>query len=125
MKTNQKVVLITGASSGMGRATALYLSKQGFMVYAGSRTPEKLFNIESKNLHPIGLFGSFSRGEATKNSDVDIIFDFKENISDIYSVKVALKEYLSGTFNRSVGLAKKKYLKLYAKNAILKDVIYV
>ena len=55
MKVNQKVVLITGASSGMGRATALYLSKQGFMVYAGSRTPEKLFDIQSENLHPIKL----------------------------------------------------------------------
>ena len=55
MKTNQKVVIITGASSGMGRATALYLSKQGFIVYAGSRRPEKLFNIESQNLHPIKL----------------------------------------------------------------------
>ncbi len=55
MKTTQKVVLITGASSGMGRATALYLSKQGFIVYAGSRTPEKFFNIESPNLHPIKL----------------------------------------------------------------------
>lgn len=55
MKVNQKVVLITGASSGMGRVTALYLSKKGFMVYAGSRKPEKLFNIQSKNLYPIKL----------------------------------------------------------------------
>jgi len=68
------------------------------------------FLSENKNelltkyhLSKIGIFGSFSRGEATKNSDVDIIFDFKENIDDIYSVKVALKAYLSKTFNRSVG----------------------
>jgi short-subunit dehydrogenase len=55
MKANQKVVLITGASSGMVRATALYLSKHGFKVYAGSRTPEKLFDIQSENLHPLKL----------------------------------------------------------------------
>jgi len=47
MNNNQKVVFITGASSGMGRATALFLAKQGFHVYAGSRTPEKLFDIEN------------------------------------------------------------------------------
>ena len=81
--------------------------------------------LSKYHLSKIGLFGSFSRGEATKNSDVDIIFDFKENISDIYSIKVALKEYLSETFNRSVDLAREKYLKPYAKSAILKDVIYV
>ena len=47
------VVLITGASSGMGRATALFLASKGFTVYAGSRTPKKLPLIE--NIHPILL----------------------------------------------------------------------
>lgn len=32
-----KVVLITGASSGMGKMTAEYLSKDGYVVYAGTR----------------------------------------------------------------------------------------
>lgn len=48
-----KVVLITGASSGMGKATAIFFASQGFTVYAGSRTPEKLSDI--KNIHPIFL----------------------------------------------------------------------
>jgi short-subunit dehydrogenase len=42
-----KIVFITGASSGMGRASALFLAQKGFTVYAGSRTPQKL-----ENLHP-------------------------------------------------------------------------
>ena len=53
--TIKKVVLITGASSGMGRSTTLFLAKQGFIVYAGSRTPDKLSNMVHANIYPIKL----------------------------------------------------------------------
>jgi NADP-dependent 3-hydroxy acid dehydrogenase YdfG len=46
-----KVVLITGASSGMGKLTAEFLSKNGYIVYAGSR--EKDAVSESQNLKKI------------------------------------------------------------------------
>ena len=36
-KPNNKVVLITGASSGIGRACAIFLSRQGYRVYGTSR----------------------------------------------------------------------------------------
>ncbi|SFV58227.1 Oxidoreductase, short chain dehydrogenase/reductase family [hydrothermal vent metagenome] len=39
----------------MGRATVLYLAKQGYFVYAGSRTPEKLFDMRSENIYPLKL----------------------------------------------------------------------
>ena len=37
MTTHQKAVLITGASSGIGKACALYLDNLGFKVCAGVR----------------------------------------------------------------------------------------
>jgi len=55
MKNNKKTVLITGCASGMGRITALYLASCGYKVYAGSRTPYKLKEIESESLIPIEL----------------------------------------------------------------------
>lgn len=51
----QKVVLITGASSGMGRATAKFLSQRNFKVYAGTRETLKLQDTSQKNLIPLSL----------------------------------------------------------------------
>lgn len=52
---NQKIVLITGSSSGMGKETALILAKKGFLVYAGTRNPNKLENLNIETLIPIKL----------------------------------------------------------------------
>ena len=35
-----QVVLITGASSGMGKLTSEFLTQNGYIVYAGSRDTE-------------------------------------------------------------------------------------
>ena len=45
---NQKSVLITGASSGIGFAAAEYLAVQGFHVYAGARDMSTLEGHEQK-----------------------------------------------------------------------------
>jgi len=97
-------------------------TKEGILDFLSENKSELLSKY---HLSKIGLFGSFSRAEATENSDVDIIFDFKENVADVYGVKTELKLYLSEVFNRSVDLAREKYLKPYAKKQILQDAIYV
>lgn len=37
--TDSKTILITGASSGIGRSTAVYLAQQGYTVFGTSRSP--------------------------------------------------------------------------------------
>ena len=40
-----KVVLITGASSGIGKAIGTFLKEKGYLIYGTSRNPEKYSNI--------------------------------------------------------------------------------
>lgn len=40
-----KVVLVTGASSGIGKAIALFLSEKGYKVYGTSRKPKENHNL--------------------------------------------------------------------------------
>jgi len=74
----QKVILITGASSGIGRACAYFLAKKGFIVYAGSRTPSKL-DVSHANLHPIVL--DLTDYEQIKHT-IEMIYD-KHNTLDV------------------------------------------
>jgi NADP-dependent 3-hydroxy acid dehydrogenase YdfG len=50
-----KVVLITGASSGIGYATAELLSKNGYKVYAGARRVEKMETLKNYGVVPLKL----------------------------------------------------------------------
>ena len=39
---------ITGASSGIGKSTALYFAKNGYTVFASARSSKGLSNLEKK-----------------------------------------------------------------------------
>ncbi|TLP75638.1 oxidoreductase [Maribacter sp. ACAM166] len=49
------VILITGASSGMGRETAIRLAKQSYIVYAAARRIDKLNELKEFGCIPIQL----------------------------------------------------------------------
>lgn len=51
----KKVVLITGASSGIGNKTASLLAKNGFIVYAAARRLDKMANLEAEGIHLIEM----------------------------------------------------------------------
>lgn len=50
-----KVALVTGASSGIGYETAKYLAKKDYIVYAGSRTVEKMQSLKAYHAHIVEL----------------------------------------------------------------------
>lgn len=51
----KKVILITGASSGMGKVFALDLAKQGHIVYGAARRMDLLEDLSKKGVHTIAL----------------------------------------------------------------------
>jgi NAD(P)-dependent dehydrogenase (short-subunit alcohol dehydrogenase family) len=74
--TNRKVYVITGPTSGIGRATALEIAKHGQLVLVG-RDREKLnqlqWEIESKGHHAVAVVCDLSDLESVRRGAAEII----------------------------------------------------
>lgn len=89
----KKAVLITGASSGIGAASALEFSKNGYFVYLMGRSRERLENVALKCSHGASLLAC----DLTKPAEVD------KRILEMTSVKIHRVEALvncAGIFER-------------------------
>ncbi|TYP70392.1 SDR family oxidoreductase [Aquimarina intermedia] len=62
MKNNEldKVVLITGGSSGIGKSIGIYLTNKGYRVYGTSRNPDKYANFKDFRLIALDVADSNS-----------------------------------------------------------------
>jgi uncharacterized protein len=70
----------------------------------------------------IGLFGSFSKGDYTNDSDIDILVELEKPIGwKFFSLEI----YLEKVFGRKVDLVTKNALKEQIKENILQQVDYV
>lgn len=85
----------------------------------------KLFLREQFHIEKIGIFGSFARNDQNPDSDIDILIEMENNVSNVYDLKWNLREFLKNQFQRDVDICNSKHIKPYAKDYILKDAIYV
>jgi len=73
----------------------------------------------------VGIFGSFSRDEATQNSDIDILYKIKKDAKLSMFSYLKINTILEEFFHRKVDLVRDETLKPTVKEYIEKDLMYV
>lgn len=68
VRGKKKTALVTGASSGMGKAIAKRLIKDGFLVYAAARNIEKMNDLADLGARPIRL-------DVSRESEIEAAVD--------------------------------------------------
>src|SRR5689334_17883149 len=71
---NGKVAIVTGASSGIGRATALSLAREGAAVVIQARRAEKLREVEAE-IQKAGGRALAVVGDAAKHADIERLLE--------------------------------------------------
>ena len=70
----------------------------------------------------IGLFGSYARGEARDDSDVDVAIELSRNTADSY---FGLLHFLEDSFDARIDLGIESNFKPIIKPYIMREIIYV
>ena len=83
----------------------------------------KPFLIERFKILELGLFGSYVRGEQTKDSDVDILVEFSQ-VPTLFDL-VEIEYLISDKLGLPVDLIDKKSLKAALREQILNETVYL
>lgn len=68
LSMNKKVILITGASSGLGKEAAKVLIQEGHQVYAVARRMREMEDLKAMGGHPLSM-------DVSKEEDIDRVVD--------------------------------------------------
>ena len=85
LNLENKVIAITGASSGIGEATAKLLAQNGAKVVLGARRTEKLEKI-AEAIHSQGGTAEFKAVDVTNREDVKTFVHFAKDKFDCVDV---------------------------------------
>lgn len=88
------------------------------LIKKNKRLLEKNYRVKV-----LGIFGSYSRGDLRKGSDIDILVEFSETPDFFEFMK--LEEFLEDLLGIKVDLVTRNALKPLIKSKILKETIYI
>lgn len=84
---------------------------------------QKGYLRETYGVEKIGIFGSFARNEATKESDLDVVVTLKEPIS--YFRFFDLEKDLASFAGMRIDLATDEALRAPIRDSIMRDLVLV
>ena len=79
---------------------------------------KKRFKVET-----VDVFGSYSRGEQTKNSDLDLLVTYAESV-DLLLIS-SLRRYLRSKLRLRVDVVSKEFLNKRIKDQVLEEAVAV
>lgn len=79
--------------------------------------------LKKNDVVKAGIFGNYARGEAKKNSDIDILIKFKRRKS-LYDL-VGVERELKSALKKDVGLLTYNSINPLLKNIILKEEVKI
>jgi uncharacterized protein len=86
---------------------------------------EEKEEMSKLGINNIGVFGSYVRGEANDNSDIDILIDVSPESSLTFFSLIEIELKLSEIFNNKIDIVIKSDLKPNIGKTILSEVEYV
>ncbi len=97
------------------------MDKQDILKYLKSN---QTYFYDKFGIHFVGLFGSFSRDEATEESDIDILYSLDKDRKLSLFKYLALTKQLEDYFSKKVDLVRDETVKSRMQSYIDKDIIY-
>lgn len=82
---------------------------------------EKTEELKAFGIKRLGVFGSFARGDATAESDIDFLVELEHKTFDAY---MNLKFFLEDLFDRRVDLVLSDTIKPRLRQRIESEVVY-
>jgi uncharacterized protein len=80
--------------------------------------------LRARGVRHAALFGSIARGNARRDSDIDVIIEVDPDARLTVFDYVDLKEYIATLFDRPVDVVNRDALKPYISPAATADAIY-